>query len=631
MCGITGIFNYRSKSPVKRHVAEKMKNTIIHRGPDDEGSYFFDDAGLFLGFRRLSIIDLSTGHQPMCNEDGAVWIVFNGEIYNFPELRSELKSYGHIFKTNSDTETILHAYEQWGMEAFSRLNGMYGFALWDSNKRQLILARDPFGIKPLYYWTNDKSIAFGSELKSILHHPEVVREVDLQAIGDFLTLTYVPSPRTAFSGIKKLPPGFAVICSEKGFEIKRFYRKPPRLNNSYKETDLIEELRERIVQAIKRQMISDVPIGAMLSGGVDSSTLVNIMTELSDEPIKTFTVGFEGDYEFNELHVAREVANSIGSNHFEAILSSKDYENLLPHSIWHLEEPVATTSTLAFYLICKLARQHVTVVLTGQGADEPFAGYPRHLGERYGSVYRLIPSLLRKGLVTPLIERLPRNERLKRAVRSLGIKDPVQRMYHVYNTINHDLKEKLLRNSFQENGNNEILDSIKTWQEDVAQLDGLSQMLYIDSRFSLSDNLLMYGDKMSMAVSLEARVPFLDLELMSFVESIPPAFKIKGLTQKYLLKKAASKWISDDLIKRKKVGFAIPVDEWFQSEMRKSVEDKLLSQGSACRTFFNPEAIKKMLDDHQNKKEDHKRILFSLLTFEIWHELFIKPVVWNGV
>ncbi len=629
MCGITGIYNYKSKEPVDRHLSEKMKNSIIHRGPDDEGSYFFDKAGLFLGFRRLSIIDLSTGHQPMCNENGSVWIAFNGEIYNFPDLRSELTSLGHTFKTNSDTETIIHAYEQWGMDAFSKLNGMYGFALWDSNNRQLILARDPFGIKPLYYRASDKSIVFGSELKSILHFSQVKREVDLQALSDFLTLTYVPSPSTAFKGIKKLPPGFALICSENGFKVQRFYKKPPKLNYAFKENELIEELRERIVQAVKRQMISDVPLGAMLSGGVDSSTLVKIMTELSGEQIKTFTVGFEGDYEFNELHIAREVAKSIGSNHFEAVVSSKDYEDLLPHSIWHLEEPVATTSTLAFYLICKLARQHVTVVLTGQGADEPFAGYPRHLGERYGSVYRLIPAFLRQTIVAPLIERLPRNERLKRAVRSLGIQDPVQRMFHVYNTINHELKKELLQNSFQANGNNEIIDSIKIWQDDVAGLDGLSQMLYIDSRFSLSDNLLTYGDKMSMAVSLEARVPFLDLELMNFVESIPPSLKIKGLTQKYLLKKAASKWLSDDLIKRKKVGFAIPVDEWFQSEMRKSVEDKLLSEGSACRTFLNPLPIRKMLDEHQNKKEDHKRILFSLLTFEIWHEMFIKPVVWN--
>jgi asparagine synthase (glutamine-hydrolysing) len=628
MCGIAGVYNYRDWKPVESTLCNDMIGALAHRGPDDDGLYFCDRAGLALGHRRLSIIDLAAGHQPMSNEDATVWVVFNGEIYNFQDLRPELESCGHTFQTRSDTETIVHAYEQWGIASFPRLNGMFAFALWDEKKRTLVLARDPFGIKPLYYWNNGKTLAFASEIKSILHHPDVERAVDPQALSDYLSLTYVPSPRTVFAGINKLPPGYALVCTPEGVVVRRFYRNPPRLQSRRSEQDVLEELRSRLVSAVKRQMIADVPIGAMLSGGVDSSMLASIMTELAGGPIETFTIGFEGDFKLNELEAARASACRIGSHHREIVVSADEYVKLLPHTIWHLEEPVATDSTLAFYMVCQLAREHVKVVLTGQGADEPFAGYPRHLGERYGSLYRRMPTAVQRGFIKPLIQCLPRNEPLKRAVSSLGAVDPLDRFIRVYNTMDPSLKQELLRGDILQGCDASMREIVQSWQSDVAHLDGLSQMLYVDARLSLADKLLMYGDKMSMAVSLEARVPYLDLELMEFVESLPPALKIRGRTQKYLLKKAAAKWVPRDVIYRKKIGFQTPLDEWLQKELRCVVEDRLLSPGSACRTYLEPEVVRQMLDDHQRRRQNHRRTLLSLLTFEIWHEQFIKPFCW---
>ena len=624
MCGITGKYNYKSSEPIDKDLTQLMIRSIEHRGPDDDGFHFNDRKNLFLGHRRLSIIDLSLGHQPISNEDDSIWIVFNGEIYNFPELRKELILLGHKFKTNSDTEVIIHAYEEWGKDSFAKLNGMYAFALWDDNNSELILARDPFGIKPLYYFDNGLTFLFGSEIKPILINPEVKREVNINALYNFLTFTYVPSPNTVFKNIFKLNPGHYISISNNHFIVKRFYYNIPESQSFKNEEEITEELQNKIYNAVKRQMISDVPIGAMLSGGVDSTTIATIMSTISNSPIKTFTVGFSDNFKYNELDDAKFIADKIGSEHHPLVVSAKDYNNLLPFSVWHMEEPVSTGSILAYYLICKLASSEVKVVLTGQGADEPFAGYPRHLGEYYGRYYRAIPKLFRSSLIHPMIQSLKRNERLKRAAASLQEENTIKRFLNIYKTLDSDLTDKLFKKNNK--GWEELtVNAINLWQKDVEHLDSLNQILYIDSRLSLPDNLLLYGDKMAMAVSLEARVPFLDLELMQFVESIPAKFKIKGLTQKYLLKKAVSKWIPGEVIKKKKIGFATPLDNWFQKELKKEIEERLLSNGSACREFLNADVIKKMIDNHTTGKEDFKRPLLSLLTFEIWYEQFIKP------
>jgi len=594
MCGITGKYNFKYSEPVDTRIASEMIRVITHRGPDDEGNYFSENKNLFLGHRRLSIIDLSTGHQPLSNEDESIWIVFNGEIYNFPELKKELISLGHKFRTNSDTEVIVHAYEQWGVDSFSRLNGMYAFALWDKNNEELILTRDPFGIKPVYFYLNDRTFIFGSEIKSILVNNEVPREVDTTALYNFFMFTYVPSPYTVFKDIFKLKPGYYLSVKKGNIHQKRFYFNNEQNINFRNENELIEQLQEHIFNAVKRQMISDVPVGAMLSGGVDSTTVTTIMSQVSPYPIKTFTVGFADNFELNELDDARKIANRLGSEHYDLMVTADDYKDLLPFSVWHMEEPVATGSILAYYMICKLASSKVKVVLTGQGADEPFAGYPRHLGEHYGKYFRMLPPSLRKYFISPLVNSLKRNEQLKRAVASLNEEETDKRFLSIYKTLQGELSKKL----FKMNGfdwENITLEAIKSWQKDTIRMDGVNKMLYTDSRLSLPDNLLLYGDKMAMAVSLEARVPFLDLELMKFVESIPAKYKINGLTQKYLLKKAVTKWIPEEVIKKKKIGFATPVDNWFQSELKKEIEERLLSDNSATRKFLNEDIVRQMI------------------------------------
>lgn len=626
MCGISGIWNYKSEEPVNRHSIEIMVASLIHRGPDDKG--FFYDGAVGLGIRRLSIIDIVGGKQPISNETGVIWAIHNGEIYNFQELRKELESFGHIFKTKSDSEVIVHSYEQWGIDAISKFNGMFGLALWDSINKKLIIARDPFGIKPIYYFDDGLTLVFGSEIRAILTHPKVKREVDIEALDEFLTFTYVPSPKTAFTGISKLLPGHAMIHTRDGGLLYRFHKRTPKMLFGVKETDLIENLRDNIEQSVRRQMVSDVPIGVMLSGGLDSSTIASIVTKHSHKPIKTFTVGFEGRFKYNELDHARRVSKQIGSQHYDVVISSDEFSDIFSQSIWYLEEPIANASTFAFYKLCEIASQQVKVVLMGQGADESFAGYPRYLGEYYSRLYRAVPRLIQQFLISPFITALPRNEQLKRASRSLHEKKNPDRMFEIYTIFDTHLKQQLYRDGLAQKKGGNGLSVINYWLNDVPNLDGLSQMLYIDARLYLADNLLMYNDKMAMAKSLEGRVPFLDLELMDFVESVPAKFKIKGLTQKYILKKAASKWIPKNNINRKKIGFATPVDEWFRADLKKEIENRLLSPGSACSIYFKPAVIKQMIDDHKTGRQDYKRALFSLLTFELWHEQFIKPPKW---
>jgi asparagine synthase (glutamine-hydrolysing) len=620
MCGVCGIYRYGTGEPADELLLRKMTASLIHRGPDDDG--FHVDGPLALGMRRLSIIDLEGGSQPIWNESGRIAVVSNGEIYNFRELQRELEAHGHVFRTRCDTEVIVHAYEQWGLSGLARLNGMFGLAVWDAERRRLVVARDPFGIKPVYHWDNGRTLLFGSEIRAILCSSEVQREVDPQALEDLVDFTYVPAPRTAFSGIRKLLPGHALVYDEAGGRIERFYRRVPTPRAASSGEELVEELQEAIAAAVRRQMVADVPVGAMLSGGIDSATIAAVMTESAGAPIDTFTVGFGDGFREDELDVARAAARRLGSRHHEIVISSDEYADFLPHSIWHLEEPAATTSTLAFFRVSALAREHVKVVLTGQGADEAFAGYPRYLGERYGHLYRAMPDPLRRAMV-PLVERLPRNEQLKRAARSLGADDPAERMRRVYRVVDERLKRALLQEWAGDGP-----EGLETWQADVAGLDGLDAMLYVDARTSLADNLLLYGDKMSMAVSLEARVPFLDLELMHLAESIPAKLKIKRLTQKRIFKRAIARWVPPRVIGRRKVGFSTPVDAWLRGPLRTQLEERLLSEGAACRAHFRPDTVRRMIEEHATGRHDHKRILFSLLTFELWHEQFIAPSRW---
>jgi asparagine synthase (glutamine-hydrolysing) len=623
MCGICGIFNYSTGESVYETLLRDMTESMLHRGPDDDGVYTHNQIGL--GMRRLSIIDLKSGHQPIHNENKDIWIVFNGEIYNFQNLKKELKSKGHSFYTQSDTEVIIHGYEEWGEDCFQHFNGIFGLAIWDSIKNQLVLARDHFGVKPLYYLDDGSRLLWGSEIKAILTDKSVEKSVDIGALDLYLTLRYVPSPYTMFKGIRKLAPGHRLVCDRKGCKVERYWHPKPNIDTSIKEIDYINLLQEHLAKAVQRQMISDVPIGALLSGGVDSSVIVAIMSQLTKHPVSTFTVGFKGKTTVNELDQAKTTAKLFNTSHHEIVLDSLDYCQLLQKVVWHLDEPVATTSAIPMYLVCQLARQHVKVVLTGQGADEPLAGYPRYFGERYGHYYRLLPAIFRENIVEPLTERLPRQERIKRGVRSLGIQNITDRFVREYEVFPEKWRKSLWRSEQITNTNSyPIHDKIDYWRKSIEHLHPLMQMTYIDARMSLSDDLLLYGDKMSMANSVELRVPFLDLEYMSIVESLPPSLRINGLKFKYIHKKAVRKWLPKEIINRPKKGFETPMDTWLRSESRNFVRDNLLAGNSACRLYFNDIFIEKLLDDHVSGRQDNRRHIFCLLIFELWHQTFIR-------
>ena len=465
----------------------------------------------------------------------------------------------------------------------------------------------------------------GRKLKPFWSTRPFLREVDRRALDLYLTFRFVPSPHTMFQNIQKLAPGHRLIQDETSCRVERFFHAPKETQNDrLSESDWIAILQERLEAAVKRQMISDVPIGALLSGGVDSGAVVAIMSQLTDHPVRTFTVGFAESDDINELKEARDTAALFGTQHEEVILSSIDYQDMLQKSIWHMDEPIATMSALAMYSVCRLAREHVTVVLTGQGADEPFAGYVRHRGERYGSLYRGIPSFLRNGVISPLIESLPRQERLKRATRSLAIENTTERFAKVYAVFSEPMKDALWQPGMLPGESFEhVCEVIDYWRKGVENADPLLQMTYVDTRLSLSDDLLTYGDKMSMAASIEARVPFLDLDYMRAVEALPSAMRIRGKTHKYIHKKAIAKYLPPEVIGRKKRGFDTPIDSWFRSELSGYVRETLLSADSACPIYFQPSAIDALIREHVSGRQDHRRQLFSLLTFELWHRQFI--------
>jgi asparagine synthase (glutamine-hydrolysing) len=623
MCGICGIYDYAGGQPAERRLVEAMAASMRHRGPDDEGFHF--DAGLGLGFRRLSIIDLTTGHQPMADESSQRWVILNGEIYNYRELRRELEAAGHHFRTHSDTETLVHGHEVWGADVTTHLNGIFGFALWDSGKRELLLARDHMGVKPLYYHDDGKRLRFGSEIKAILQDERVPREIDPEALAIFLAYGYVPSPRTLFKGIRKIPPGWRLRCDARGARLERYWRAIPEIRHGISEPEAIDEYARLLRQAVERQMVSDVPVGVMLSGGLDSGLVTAIMRELTDQPIRTFSVGFEAEGDWNELDDAAETARRFGTEHHPLRIGTDAYIDFFAESFWYLEEPVLSQSTFAFYYLSKLAREHVKVVLTGQGADEPLAGYERYRGEKLAAS---LGWLAGSPLSRSLVEALPRAERLKRAARSLSERDPVTRFSEIHALFSEaDLRQLLRPEPARQLAGFDTRAPLRDLQREVGHLDSLSQLLYCDTRLSLPDDLLLYGDKMSMANSLEARVPLLDIDLVRYIESLPASLKLHGLTGKYVHKRAAERWLPMTTIRRRKKGFATPVDLWFQSELDGFVRDTLLGSGSACSEWFEPRFVTQMLDEHRSRRRDHRRRIFALLSFELWHRRFLNSAV----
>jgi asparagine synthase (glutamine-hydrolysing) len=625
MCGVCGMFDASGRG-VDRGLLEAMTSSLAHRGPDGCGAYA--DATVGLGHRRLSIIDLEGGSQPIANEDGRLQVVFNGEIYNFVELRAELEACGHRFRTRSDTEVIVHAYEEWGTGCVGRFNGMFALALWDSCARELFLARDHLGVKPLYY-THTRAgtrFLFASEIKALLQDPACPREVDTQALGELFTFRYVPSPRTLFRGIRKLPPGHWMTVSDRGTTIERFWTTRPRAETAARrEEDLVDEYRALLEDAVRLQLRSDVPVGLFLSSGIDSGVLLALMSQFGSGPVRTFTIGFEGGEGTSEVDDARTLARRFGADHDFMIVTPEDYVAYYERYLWDLEEPVGNETAAAFYFVSRITSRSVKVAFTGQGADEPWAGYHRHLGAKLSAYYSRMPAPITRGIARVVSGVPGRLERVKRSAVALGEPDVLTRLAKTYSFFSDDMKRQLYGESLGRElaAGDHPREALRRLQCDVADLDPLSQMLYIDTRANLPDDLLMVGDKMSMANSLEARVPLLDYRLIEFVERLPPSLKLRRLTGKYLHKRAVEKWLPREVVWRRKKGFANPIEHWFRHRMRGFVEDCLLARDSAVGRYFDQAYIRRVLDADRGGREQFRRHIYLLLSFELWHRRFM--------
>jgi asparagine synthase (glutamine-hydrolysing) len=620
MCGICGIYNMQSGEPIAPRLIEQMTRLIAHRGPDDSGSYF--DGPAALGFARLSIIDLSGGHQPMCNETGDVWIVFNGEIWNYKQLRQELLEKGHRFRTNSDTETIIHAYEEFGVECVARLHGMFGFAIWDSPRQRLLLARDRAGKKPLYYTQVDGDVLFASEIKSLLCHPRVKRAADTQALADFLSVRYVPAPATLFEGIYKVLPGHWLLCENGKLHQECYWDFTFSKTESRPIEEYLTGIRQHVHRAVEERMMADVPVGALLSGGVDSSIVSGIMSKLTPHKVKTFAVGFDHP-DYSELPYAKLVSQHFGTDHYELVVKSSDLTQYWPLLTWHRDEPVSEPSDLGVYLVSKLARQHVKVVLSGEGGDELFAGYPKYVVDWMARYYHILPAPIRDQLISPLLERLPYSMRkLKMAARNLSQPTP-QRWMNWFGVFNGPLKELLLSQATKDAIDLDASREFRRWLTRNPQRDDLSAMLYLDTKIWLPDNLLMKGDKMTMAASLEARIPLLDYKLTEYAASIPSHLKIRFFRAKYLLKRAFADFLPEPILTRKKMGFNVPTGIWFREGQRGLMTRLLLSERLRSRGYFNESFIAKMVRDHLEGKTNYQAQLFTLASLELWFRVFI--------
>lgn len=622
MCGIAGYIVKKElySSAIHSTLLKNMADSISHRGPDDAG--FFEaesDSGDYhigLAHRRLSIIDLNTGHQPIGNEDDSIQIVFNGEIYNYSTLRESLIAAGHQFKTASDTETIIHAYEEYGENVVKKLKGMFAFALWDSNKSQLVLARDHFGKKPLFVYETDKIFLFASEIKALLTLKELKKDVDKQAIWQYLQYRYVPGPNTLISSIKKLNPGSILTWRQGKTTQARYYYPPDREKYKSKNNipdDPIGQFRLKLNHAVKVRMMSDVPFGAFLSGGIDSSAIVCYMSKHSELPIKTFSVGFS-ESKYSELKYAKTIADYFKTDHHELCITSQDIIDELPKMIHYRDGPVSEPSDIPIYLLSKEASNHVKMVLTGEGSDEILGGYPKHVFEHYVRYYQYFPKTVRK-LIENIILSLPyKFRRAKTAIVNLGLENIEERLPRWFGALSNSEREALV--DYTMPGNN-----VKQEQFNVDEDNSsLRKILYFDQTSWLPDNLLERGDRMTMAASIEGRMPFMDVDLVDYVSTLPDNYRVNKSVTKWILREAIKEQIPSEIINRPKVGFRVPVNEWFQGEMREFLVDNLTSSNSVTRSYYKEKALTTLLEEHINGKRNHEKLLWTLLNLELWHK-----------
>jgi asparagine synthase (glutamine-hydrolysing) len=600
-----------------RHDIQHMARTISHRGPDDEG--YFVDGPLGLGFRRLSIIDLAGGHQPMADGDETVWVVFNGEIYNFPELKQELEAYGHVFRTRCDTEVIVHGYKQWGDEVLNHLNGMFGLAIWDALRKRLLLARDPFGIKLIYYRLDKGRLSFGSEVRAVVAASEERMEVDPNAAGLFLRYRFTPSPHTIFRGIRKLAPGSMLVCENGAASVKHWYNfRPAPFSPPKSDEEAIEQLLDIYIRAMKRHLLSDVPVGLLLSGGIDSGMLLALM-KLHGDSWQTYTVGYGSTFADDELIDAQDTARRFSARHTAVTLDQRIYESVLQRIVSALEEPIASSSIVPMYLVCERARQDVKVALVGQGPDELFGGYKRHLGVRYGGLWAQMPAWLQASAAA-IARSLPRQETLKRGVAALGVKDRMMRYQSVLSLLPGNEISDLFRDGLlTEDHPDQMLESWKDLVPLMQDTDELGGFQFLELRSTLPDELLMFADKLSMAHGLEVRVPYLDREIVEFTERLPANFKVRLRSQKWIHRMVCKRFLPDEILRRKKRGFAVNVvDDWFRGALSSKMTDIFLDNSSGLYEYLKPAGVQRMFREHQSGRNDYHKVLFSLVVFEEW-------------
>jgi len=622
MCGICGIFEFEQQREIARELVHCMTETIVHRGPDDEGIYV--GPGIGLGFRRLSIIDVAGGHQPIPNEDGRIWVMLNGEIYNYPELHRELVERGHRFSTRSDTETIVHLYEEYGEECFARLRGMFAIALWDSRERKLLLARDRVGKKPLFYARDAKRILFGSELKCLLAGDSPSRDIDIQALSDYFSLGYVPAPKTIYRAVEKLLPGHYLVASARGIRVQRYWDISFGNLESRSEEEWCELLRHQLCEATRIRLMSEVPLGAFLSGGIDSSAIVATMAKIMKRPVTTCSIGF-AEQEYNEADYARRVAEQFRTDHHEHIVRPNALD-VLNKLVWHYDEPFADSSAIPTYYVSWVARQHVTVALGGDGGDENFAGYRRYYFDHMeNQLRRFVPAPIRRGIfgslgrLYPALAWAPRFLRAKATFQSLA-RSPLEGYFNSISIFRPGEKPILFTPEFRKAlGDYDSIEVLRQYYDRADTDDLLSRIQYVDMKTYLTDDILAKVDRASMAVSLEVRAPLLDHKLLETVATIPSSLKLVGRSGKYIFKKAMAPMLESETLDRKKQGFAIPLDRWLRQDLRDLTYDALFSVNDG---ILNPAFLRKIWDQHQKGRCDRSAHLWSVLMFRKWKEAF---------
>jgi len=619
MCGICGVFDSRPEAVVHRHTLKAMADTIMHRGPDDEG--FFNSGGVGLAHRRLSIIDLSGGHQPLANEDGAVWIAFNGEIYNFEELNRKFLASGHVFKTRSDTETIIHLYEELGENCFAELRGMFAIALWDARRKRLVLARDRLGKKPLFYAWDGKRLVFGSEIKAMWPAGNIPKDIDVEALSDYFSLQYVPAPKTIYRSVRKLRPAHYLIADASGIREVPYWDLQFEDDRQRPESEWCEMLLAEYSTAVKSRLMSEVPLGAFLSGGVDSSSVVALMNGFQS-PVTTCSIGFSEDV-YDEAKDAKAFANSLGTNHFEHIVKPQAID-LVSKLAWHYDEPFADSSAVPTYYVSKVAREHVTVVLSGDGGDENFAGYRRYKMALWEDGLRnRIPEPVRRGIIGPMgrmypkMDWAPRVFRAKNTLQSLA-RSPIDGYFYGVSCCPPPLKRKLLGGDVLGKLNGyDTADVLRYHYDRANTTDPLSRLQYVDIKTYLVDDILVKVDRASMANSLEVRCPLLDHKLLELIARIPSGLKLRQNQGKYIFKKSLENVLPRPILERKKKGFAVPVAEWFRGELKDMAYEKVVGRRD---DVLNPGFLKRCWDQHQQRERDWSAMLWCVLMFRTWQE-----------